>query len=171
MQSLYPQASPEAVEVLDSLLSFLPENRLSIDDALKSKFLHGVAVGSPSLIFPEASSDFEFAFEYSNPTKYQLKEMIQHEVDSFCNQKTSSNSNSNSNSNSSSLNWDLAFKLLDLKNVLKGKEAEFSDLKEAIGVESADDMQLVSESSLRSIADLLKEVRKKQLLTACGLLL
>ena len=68
------------------------------------------------------------------------------------------------------MNWDLAFKLLDLLNVLKGKEAEFSDLKEAIGVESADDMQLVSESSLRSIADLLKEVRKKQLLTACGLL-
>jgi len=106
MQSLYPHASPEAVEVLDSLLAFLPENRLTIDDALKSNFLNGVAVGSPSLIFPEASDDFEFAFEYSNPTKYQLKEMIQHEVDSFCNQKTNrtdSNSNSSSSSNIGSI--------------------------------------------------------------------
>jgi hypothetical protein len=73
---------------------FLPENRLGIDDALKSKFLNGVAIGSPSLVFPETSNDFEFAFEYSNPTKYQLKDMIQHEVDSFCSQKGSDSSRS-----------------------------------------------------------------------------
>ena len=72
-------------------------------------------------------------------------------------------------SNSSSLNWDLAYQLIDPKNALRGKEVELAELKEDIGVESVDDMQLVSESSLRSIADRLKEVRKKQFLAACGL--
>ena len=59
---------------------------------------------------------------------------------------------------------------VDLKNVLKGKDAEFFDFKDEIGLESADEMKYVSELSLRNIADLLKEVKKKQFLTACGLL-
>lgn len=81
---LYPNASPEAIDLLDSLLVFVPEERLSVDDALNSAFLKDAAAASPaSLIFPEIRSDFEFEFERSNVSIHQLKAMVHEEAASI----------------------------------------------------------------------------------------
>lgn len=49
--TLYPSASEDACDLLDALLIFDADDRLSADEALKSRYLHGAGL-IQSLEFP-----------------------------------------------------------------------------------------------------------------------
>jgi len=66
-------------------------------------------------------------------------------------------------------NWTIAFKLLVSSNALKGKEAELSEMIEAIGMDTADDLWHAPKEMLIQIAELLKPLKKPQFLKACGI--
>jgi hypothetical protein len=83
---IYPDSSPICWELLDGLLLFDPEKRISIDQALKSSFLKGYYVPECQM-FPIMSKEFEFSFERQNLTRYQLKSLIVAEVNSLKKEK------------------------------------------------------------------------------------
>lgn len=84
---LYPNASPHAWQLLEELLVFDPDKRLTVDQALDSPYLYGAGL-SESLVFPLVSDEFEFSFESANFSKNQLKRLILEEVASFKKEKS-----------------------------------------------------------------------------------
>lgn len=74
---VFPHASAEALELLERLLLFDPEQRFDVDEALSTRFLENASrVESPSLVFPENDDRCEFEFERNGSSKYQLKNLI-----------------------------------------------------------------------------------------------
>ncbi len=74
---VFPHASAEALELLERLLLFDPEQRFNVDEALSTRFLENASrVDSPSLVFPENDDRCEFEFERNGSSKYQLKNLI-----------------------------------------------------------------------------------------------
>jgi len=98
-QLIYPKASSGAVAMLECMLLFAPSSRMTADEALKSPYLVAIQ-DTPSLIFPPVSEMFEFCFERTNLSKYQLKQMIVNESrslrhDNSTNMKKFNSSDSN----------------------------------------------------------------------------
>jgi serine/threonine protein kinase len=84
MQDLYPKASQSALALLENLLIFAPERRLTVDEALASSFLNGaVDEDSPSMVFPRSDARCEFEFERDGSTKLELRELIHAEAKSL----------------------------------------------------------------------------------------
>ena len=85
LQQLYKNASAAALAAIDGLLTFEPEDRMSVDEALATAFMRDlVGRGSPSEKYPPTSSSFEFEFERSSQIdKQQLVTLIQLEANSF----------------------------------------------------------------------------------------
>ena len=89
MQDLYPKASQSALALLENLLIFAPERRLTVDEALASSFLDGaVDEDSPSMVFPRSDARCEFEFERDGSTKLELRELIHAEAKSLRNERT-----------------------------------------------------------------------------------
>lgn len=91
---LYPSATFEAIELLDSLLAFDPSRRLTVDEIFQSLFLHQYFLPK-SYKFPELSEqELEFSFERKpSLSRTQLKALIQQEVSSFKREKLLDHSN------------------------------------------------------------------------------
>ena len=87
--TIFPNAANDSIEVLEKLLVFDPNDRLTIDETMNLKYITIVSNNqtSNSLIFPEVSNEFEFSFERNNSTKAQLKSLILNEVISFHEEK------------------------------------------------------------------------------------
>ena len=85
LQLLYKNASASALAAVDGLLTFEPEDRMTVDEALGTAFMRDlVGRGSPSERYPPTSSSFEFEFERSSQIdKQQLVTLIQLEANSF----------------------------------------------------------------------------------------
>ena len=91
---IFPQASKEIIELLESFLIFHPPTRCTVDQALESAFLapllsptHPMETAS-SLTFPPVNLEaFEFSFERQNLSRLQLKNLIHQEVASFKKEK------------------------------------------------------------------------------------
>ncbi len=82
-RKIYPNASSDAWALLDCLLVFNPEQRLTVDEALMAPYLVGAGLPA-SAEFPPISPDFEFSFESNaSATRHQLKHMISLEAASF----------------------------------------------------------------------------------------
>jgi len=89
-QLIYPDASPGAIDLLDKLLLFAPSDRMNVDVALQSSYLAAIK-DTASLNFPDVSSNFEFGFERTNLSKFQLKQLIMNESQSFKKEKSMKN--------------------------------------------------------------------------------
>ena len=84
LDALFPDASAEALALLESLLPFAPEKRLTVDAALHSSFLEDAFdEDSPSLVFPSHDKRCEFEFERNGSTKFMLKDLIMEEARSL----------------------------------------------------------------------------------------
>jgi mitogen-activated protein kinase 1/3 len=76
---LFPSANPLAVDLLEKLLAFNPEKRISIDDALRHPYMDGVPEDEPiSPPIPESFFDFD---RYKNElSPDQLKGLLYNEI-------------------------------------------------------------------------------------------
>ncbi len=85
---IYPDASSSCWDLLETLLVFSPDKRCTVDEALQSSFLEQYYIPECN-IFPEIpKNQFEFSFERQlSLTRYQCKEMIIKEVNSFRREK------------------------------------------------------------------------------------
>jgi hypothetical protein len=83
---IFPDSSSICWELLDNLLVFDPDKRISVDEALKSSFLKNYYIPECQS-FPVISKEFEFLFERQNLTRYQLKSLIIAEVNSLKKEK------------------------------------------------------------------------------------
>ena len=76
---IYPAASSAAHSLLESILSFIPERRLSIDKCLAHAFI--TEMNYPTPIYPPISADFEFSYERKTGlTTSQLVRLINSEA-------------------------------------------------------------------------------------------
>lgn len=83
--TVFPEASVDALHLLDGLLLFDPTKRMDVEQALESSFV--VDAGGHSrqlcLTFPQVDSRFEFGFERQNNSVADLRELIIREIESF----------------------------------------------------------------------------------------
>lgn len=79
MSNLFPSASAEVVDLLESILVFQPSKRLTTDRALEHKFMEGAAENYP-IVTPPVPSNMECDFEGKKLTKQQILDMIKREV-------------------------------------------------------------------------------------------
>lgn len=80
-RSLFPNASDQALDLLDRLLEFDPSKRISADDALAHPFLTDVDKKYKGGSDPHPSLRIDFSFDSKNLTKMDLRAMIIKEVD------------------------------------------------------------------------------------------
>lgn len=83
---IFPQASTIACDLLERLLIFDPERRITCDEALASSYLNKCNIPICK-VFPPVSSEFEFSFERQNLSRTQLKQLIHTEVNSMKREK------------------------------------------------------------------------------------
>lgn len=88
MGNLFPKASHSALALLENLLLFDPDRRLSVDEALETTFISdAMEDDSPSMVFPENDERCEFRFERDGSTKHSLKDLICAEAQSLKEEK------------------------------------------------------------------------------------
>ncbi|KAL6938287.1 Mitogen-activated protein kinase slt2/MPK1 [Hanseniaspora opuntiae] len=78
---LYPNANPQALDLLEKMLAFDPQQRITVDEALKHPYL---SIWHDPNDEPVCASTFDFGFEVVNDLE-DLKQMVVDEVDSFRN--------------------------------------------------------------------------------------
>jgi mitogen-activated protein kinase 7 len=80
-QRLFPQANPDALDLLDRMLAFDPSSRISVEEALEHRYLH---IWHDATDEPPCQTTFDFAFEVVDdvPT---MRQMILDEVKQFRN--------------------------------------------------------------------------------------
>lgn len=63
--SLFPEASPKALDLLDKLLQFHPRKRITVDEALAHPYFDSVRsqYTDPDPVLPVGPGGFEFSFE------------------------------------------------------------------------------------------------------------
>jgi len=79
-RQLYPRANPHAVDLLERMLMFNPERRISVTDALAHPYMASLANVEDE---PECHSPFTFEFETVDFSKPMLQELIWKEMTSF----------------------------------------------------------------------------------------
>lgn len=80
LKHVYPYASMPAIQMMQNLLCWDPQERLDINQALDHAFLLKVRDQKDE---PECSAPFDFKFEYMATSISDLKLLLQEEVDSF----------------------------------------------------------------------------------------
>lgn len=80
LKHIYPYASMQAINLMQNLLCWDPQDRLDIYQCLSHTFLHKVRDPKDE---PECSLPFDFKFEYMATSISDLKSLLQEEVDSF----------------------------------------------------------------------------------------
>jgi len=74
---IYPNADPQAMDLLEKMLTFNPNKRLNVVEALQHPYLHQYYDPADE---PEASEPFDFHMELDDLPKERLKEMIFEEM-------------------------------------------------------------------------------------------
>ena len=77
---LYPNASPDAIDLLEGLLTFNPAKRLTVEEALTHPYM--AALHDPD-DEPSAESLFDFEFEKSTLTEPLLRSLLFEEILAF----------------------------------------------------------------------------------------
>ncbi|AMD18689.1 HBL213Wp [Eremothecium sinecaudum] len=78
-REIFPDANPQAVDLLERMLAFDPKQRITVDSALEQPYL---SIWHDPNDEPECSEKFHFGFESVNDME-QLKLMIVEEVNEF----------------------------------------------------------------------------------------
>lgn len=78
-QRLFPQANPDALDLLDRMLTFDPTSRISVEDALEHPYLH---IWHDASDEPTCPSTFDFHFEIVDDVQ-EMRKMIFGEVVRF----------------------------------------------------------------------------------------
>ena len=76
---LFPQANPDALDLLDRMLAFDPSSRISVEDALEHRYLH---IWHDATDEPPCPKTFDFAFEVVEDVQ-EMRKMILDEVMRF----------------------------------------------------------------------------------------
>ena len=76
---LFPQANPDALDLLDRMLAFDPSSRISVEDALEHRYLH---IWHDASDEPACPKTFDFAFEVVEDVQ-DMRKMILDEVQRF----------------------------------------------------------------------------------------
>ena len=76
---LFPQANPDALDLLDRMLAFDPSSRISVEDALEHRYLH---IWHDASDEPACPTTFDFAFEVVEDVA-EMRRMILDEVHRF----------------------------------------------------------------------------------------
>ncbi|XP_075920587.1 mitogen-activated protein kinase 1-like [Petromyzon marinus] len=79
-RKLYPSASADALDLLDKMLAFNPDQRISVEKALEHPYLQQYYDPTDE---PVAEAPFKFAMELDDLPKEQLKQMIYDETQRF----------------------------------------------------------------------------------------
>jgi len=74
---LFPTANPQALDLLDKMLAFNPNRRISVDDALKHPYLRGLH--NPRTEY-NCKVPFDFDYEQGDMTRDTLKEHLWEEI-------------------------------------------------------------------------------------------
>jgi len=77
---IFPKATPQAIDLLDSMLVFDPSKRCSMEDALFSEYMAPLHQGRA---LPEAEAKFSFGFEKASTTQAELRDLIWREMERF----------------------------------------------------------------------------------------
>jgi len=77
---VFPKATPQALDLLDSMLVFDPSKRCSMEDALFSEYMAPLHQGRA---LPEQEAKFSFGFEKSSATQAELRDLIWREMTHF----------------------------------------------------------------------------------------
>ena len=80
-QSLFRNANPDALDLLDRMLAFDPSSRISVEDALEHRYLH---IWHDASDEPSCPTTFDFHFEVVEDIA-EMKKMILAEVNRFRN--------------------------------------------------------------------------------------
>lgn len=78
-QRLFPNANPDALDILDRMLSFDPTSRISVEDALEHPYLQ---IWHDASDEPSCPSTFDFHFEIVEDVQ-EMRRMIYEEVVRF----------------------------------------------------------------------------------------
>ena len=78
--TIYPDANPEALDLLEKMLVFHPKKRITIEQALKHPYMASLHNEEDE---PVADAPFNFSFENVAVTEEQLQRMIFEEVAYF----------------------------------------------------------------------------------------
>lgn len=76
---LFPNANPDALDLLDKMLAFDPSSRISVEDALEHRYLQ---IWHDASDEPSCPQTFDFAFEVVEDVP-RMREMILDEVRRF----------------------------------------------------------------------------------------
>lgn len=77
--TMYPNANPQALDLLEKMLAFDPQRRITVEEALKHPYL---SIWHDPADEPVCSTKFDFSFESVNEIE-QLKQMVMEEVQDF----------------------------------------------------------------------------------------
>jgi mitogen-activated protein kinase 7 len=77
--SLFRQANPDALDLLDRMLAFDPSSRISVEEALEHRYLH---IWHDASDEPSCPTTFDFQFEVVEDIG-EMKQMILAEVNRF----------------------------------------------------------------------------------------
>jgi serine/threonine protein kinase len=78
-QKLFPQANPDALDLLDKMLAFDPSSRISVEEALEHRYLH---IWHDASDEPPCPTTFDFHFEVVEDVG-EMRKMILDEVVRF----------------------------------------------------------------------------------------
>eukprot|EP00753_Platysulcus_tardus_P017211 PLAT6326.1.p1 GENE.PLAT6326.1~~PLAT6326.1.p1 ORF type:complete len:397 (+),score=202.56 PLAT6326.1:27-1193(+) len=78
--SLYPEAQPDAIDLLEKMLVFDPDRRLTVEEALAHPYMESLHCEEDE---PVAPSRFSFEFEKEELTKERLQQLMYDEMLSF----------------------------------------------------------------------------------------
>ena len=78
-QQLFPNANPDALDLLNYMLAFDPSSRISVEEALEHRYLH---IWHDASDEPACPTTFDFAFEVVEEVP-EMRKMILAEVQRF----------------------------------------------------------------------------------------
>ncbi len=84
-KELFPNAPDDALDLLDKMLKFDPDKRITVEQAMKHKYFDDLPMEADEK--PEPVSKFDFEFEDQDLSTNDIKDLILHEIMLYHDQK------------------------------------------------------------------------------------